>query len=224
MRLRGLAAAPGAAVGPVWICRAPARDRTGPVPASIGPRCGRRDRGRSAGVVGPRAPRRRAARRGGHPRRPGDDGDATRRCSTRPAGSSPADRRRARPSDCRARPSRAGSRPSTTSCSRPVPPTSATSRPASRGRSRVDVLELPVVPSIALADDLPPSVTAEIPAGLLLGIAPASPARRPRMRPSSPGRSGSRPSSGWPSWRRCRSRRPRPLPRRWPSTAPPASC
>ena len=34
-----------------------------------------------------------------------------------------------------------------------------------------DVLELPVVPSIAVAEDLPPSVTAEIPLGLLTGIA-----------------------------------------------------
>jgi phosphotransferase system enzyme I (PtsI) len=32
------------------------------------------------------------------------------------------------------------------------------------------VLELPIVPSIALADDLPPSIAAEIPNGLLLGI------------------------------------------------------
>ena len=37
-----------------------------------------------------------------------------------------------------------------------------------------DVLQLPVVPSIALADDLPPSVAAEIPSGLLLGIALAA--------------------------------------------------
>jgi phosphotransferase system enzyme I (PtsI) len=33
-----------------------------------------------------------------------------------------------------------------------------------------EVLQLPGQPSIAVADDLPPSVTAEIPAGLLLGI------------------------------------------------------
>jgi phosphoenolpyruvate-protein phosphotransferase len=32
------------------------------------------------------------------------------------------------------------------------------------------ILELPIVPSIALADDLPPSIAAEIPNGLLLGI------------------------------------------------------
>src|SRR4029077_7633355 len=37
-----------------------------------------------------------------------------------------------------------------------------------------DVLQLPVVPSLALADDLPPSVAAEIPSGLLLGIALAA--------------------------------------------------
>ncbi len=36
---------------------------------------------------------------------------------------------------------------------------------------RGEALELPTVASIAVADDLPPSVTAEIPAGLLLGIA-----------------------------------------------------
>jgi phosphoenolpyruvate-protein phosphotransferase len=34
-----------------------------------------------------------------------------------------------------------------------------------------DELELPGVPSIAIADDLPPSVTAEIPPGMLLGFA-----------------------------------------------------
>jgi phosphoenolpyruvate-protein phosphotransferase len=33
------------------------------------------------------------------------------------------------------------------------------------------VVEMPAVPSIAIADDLPPSITAEIPDGLLLGIA-----------------------------------------------------
>ena len=36
---------------------------------------------------------------------------------------------------------------------------------------RGEVLHLPVVPSIAVAEDLPPSVTAEIPPGFLLGIA-----------------------------------------------------
>ena len=36
---------------------------------------------------------------------------------------------------------------------------------------RGETLDLPAVASIAVADDLPPSVTAEIPAGLLLGIA-----------------------------------------------------
>jgi len=36
---------------------------------------------------------------------------------------------------------------------------------------RGEVLHLPVVPSIAIAEDLPPSVTAEIPPGFLLGIA-----------------------------------------------------
>jgi phosphoenolpyruvate-protein phosphotransferase len=36
---------------------------------------------------------------------------------------------------------------------------------------RGESLDLPTVASIAVADDLPPSVTAEIPAGLLLGIA-----------------------------------------------------
>jgi phosphocarrier protein FPr len=36
---------------------------------------------------------------------------------------------------------------------------------------RGETLQLPVVPSIAVADDLPPSVTAEIPPGLLLGVA-----------------------------------------------------
>ena len=36
---------------------------------------------------------------------------------------------------------------------------------------RGDVLDLPTVPSIAVCDDLPPSVTAEIPPGFLLGIA-----------------------------------------------------
>ena len=36
---------------------------------------------------------------------------------------------------------------------------------------RGETLELPTVPSIAIADDLPPSVTAEIPPGFLLGIA-----------------------------------------------------
>jgi len=36
---------------------------------------------------------------------------------------------------------------------------------------RGEVLHLPAVPSIAVSDDLPPSVTAEIPPGFLLGIA-----------------------------------------------------
>ena len=36
---------------------------------------------------------------------------------------------------------------------------------------RGEALELPAVPSIAVCEDLPPSVTAEIPPGLLLGIA-----------------------------------------------------
>jgi phosphoenolpyruvate-protein phosphotransferase len=40
-----------------------------------------------------------------------------------------------------------------------------------------DVLELPDVPSIAVADDLPPSVTVEIPPGLLIGIALAGGSR-----------------------------------------------
>lgn len=40
-----------------------------------------------------------------------------------------------------------------------------------------DVLELPDVPSIAVADDLPPSVTVEIPPGLLIGIALAAGSR-----------------------------------------------
>jgi phosphoenolpyruvate-protein phosphotransferase len=40
-----------------------------------------------------------------------------------------------------------------------------------------DELELPNVPSIALADDLPPSVTVEIPSALLLGIALAAGSR-----------------------------------------------
>ncbi|MGD0862133.1 MAG: phosphoenolpyruvate--protein phosphotransferase [Candidatus Limnocylindrales bacterium] len=40
-----------------------------------------------------------------------------------------------------------------------------------------DVLELPDVPSIAVADDLPPSVTVEIPPGLLTGIALAAGSR-----------------------------------------------
>lgn len=40
-----------------------------------------------------------------------------------------------------------------------------------------DALELPAVPSIAVADDLPPSVTVEIPPGLLIGIALAGGSR-----------------------------------------------
>ena len=40
-----------------------------------------------------------------------------------------------------------------------------------------DVLQLPAVPSIAVADDLPPSVTVEIPPGLLIGIALAGGSR-----------------------------------------------
>jgi phosphoenolpyruvate-protein phosphotransferase len=36
---------------------------------------------------------------------------------------------------------------------------------------RGETLELPTVPSVAIADDLPPSVTAEIPPGFLLGVA-----------------------------------------------------
>ena len=40
-----------------------------------------------------------------------------------------------------------------------------------------EVLDLPVVPSIAVCDDLPPSVTAEIPPGFLLGIALAGGSR-----------------------------------------------
>ena len=42
---------------------------------------------------------------------------------------------------------------------------------------RGEVLHLPVVPSIAVCDDLPPSVTAEIPPGFLLGIALAGGSR-----------------------------------------------
>ena len=42
---------------------------------------------------------------------------------------------------------------------------------------RGEVLQLPIVPSIAVCDDLPPSVTAEIPPGLLLGIALAGGSR-----------------------------------------------
>jgi phosphoenolpyruvate-protein phosphotransferase len=42
---------------------------------------------------------------------------------------------------------------------------------------RGDVLRLPAVPSIAVCDDLPPSVTAEIPPGFLLGIALAGGSR-----------------------------------------------
>ena len=42
---------------------------------------------------------------------------------------------------------------------------------------RGEVLQLPVVPSIAVCDDLPPSVTAEIPPGFLLGIALAGGSR-----------------------------------------------
>ena len=40
-----------------------------------------------------------------------------------------------------------------------------------------EVLELPAVPSIAVADDLPPSVTVEIPPGMLTGIALAGGSR-----------------------------------------------
>ena len=42
---------------------------------------------------------------------------------------------------------------------------------------RGEVLHLPAVPSIAVSDDLPPSVTAEIPPGFLLGIALAGGSR-----------------------------------------------
>ncbi len=42
---------------------------------------------------------------------------------------------------------------------------------------RGEVLHLPAVPSIAVCDDLPPSVTAEIPPGFLLGIALAGGSR-----------------------------------------------
>jgi phosphoenolpyruvate-protein kinase (PTS system EI component) len=42
---------------------------------------------------------------------------------------------------------------------------------------RGEVLVLPAVPSIAVCDDLPPSVTAEIPPGFLLGIALAGGSR-----------------------------------------------
>ena len=44
---------------------------------------------------------------------------------------------------------------------------------------RARSLDLPAVPSIAVCDDLPPSVTAEIPPGFLLGIALAGGSRRP---------------------------------------------
>jgi phosphoenolpyruvate-protein phosphotransferase len=42
---------------------------------------------------------------------------------------------------------------------------------------RGETLALPLVPSVAIADDLPPSVTAEIPPGFLLGIALAGGSR-----------------------------------------------
>ena len=83
-----------------------------------------------------------------------------------------------------------------------------------------DVLQLPVVPSIALADDLPPSVAAEIPSGLLLGIALA--AGSPTSHAAILARSLGIPAAvGLTELALVLGRRG---PSRWPSTASTASC
>jgi phosphoenolpyruvate-protein kinase (PTS system EI component) len=74
--------------------------------------------------------------------------------------------------------------------------------------------------SIAVADDLPPSVTVDLPPGSLAGIAMEGARERP-TRPSWRGRSGSRPSSGWGA-SALRSTRLKAIPCGWQSTARPA--
>ena len=172
MRLRGVAAAPGAAVGPAWIYRAPVSTNGAGSP-SIG-------LDEAAAIAADRLENVAAGVRGaGRP----DDAeileaqalmarDETLLSGARDliaSGSTPRDAIRRSAETVAARleslddellAARAAD----------VRDVAARIERALTG----DVLQLPIVPSIALADDLPPSVAAEIPSGLLLGIALAA--------------------------------------------------